>query len=228
MVKRLFDIVASLLGLLVLSPLLMGAAIGIRLTSPGPVFYRARRTGRCGHEFVMHKFRTMRLASGSSSLITTATDPRVFPLGQLLRLLKIDELPQLYDVLTGKMSVVGPRPEDPRIVDRYYGPLGRETLNVVPGLVSYGSLYNYTHGQRHLNDSDPETSYVRELLPLKLALELVYVRNHSLPGDLTIIVKTFVTIFLISLGKRNFSEPSEIIKAREILDSDRGLVVVAG
>lgn len=218
MVKRLFDVLFATLAILLLAPVFLAAAVAIRITSPGPVLYQARRTGRGGADFVMYKFRTMHVVQNSSSVITGATDARIFPAGRILRATKIDELPQLFNVLLGQMSIVGPRPEDPTIVAKHYGPLGHETLTVRPGLASYGSLYNYTHGQLWLDDSDPEKSYIEKLLPIKLALEVVYVRNSSLTSDLDIIVRTVLTIVGIASGKRRFAEPGELNAAREIMN----------
>jgi lipopolysaccharide/colanic/teichoic acid biosynthesis glycosyltransferase len=218
MVKRLFDVLFATLAILLLAPVFLAAAVAIRITSPGPVLYQARRTGCGGADFVMYKFRTMHVVQNSSSVITGATDARIFPAGRILRATKIDELPQLFNVLLGQMSIVGPRPEDPTIVAKHYGPLGHETLTVRPGLASYGSLYNYTHGQLLLDDSDPEKSYIEKLLPIKLALEVVYVRNSSLTSDLDIIVRTVLTIVGIASGKRRFAEPGEVNAAREIMN----------
>src|SRR5947209_559846 len=129
MAKRLFDVLVSAVALAVLSPLFLLAALGIRLSSRGPVFYRARRVARGGEPFTMHKFRTMHVHQGAApSAITGPSDRRVFFFGALLRRLKIDELPQFWDVLRGKMSLVGPRPEDPRIVRDHYAPEHLETL----------------------------------------------------------------------------------------------------
>lgn len=228
MAKRLFDVIASVIAIVLLSPVLLIAAVSVRLASPGPIFYRARRVGRCGEVFVMHKFRTMHADAGSGSVITGASDPRVFLAGRILRALKIDELPQLYDVLIGRMSIVGPRPEDPKIVAQYYTELGRETLSVAPGLASPGSLYNYTHGHLCLDDSDAEKSYVTKLLPVKLALELVYVRRASLAYDLRIILRTVLTIVQIGRGKRQFAEPSEMGEARGILQDEATQPVSVG
>jgi lipopolysaccharide/colanic/teichoic acid biosynthesis glycosyltransferase len=221
MVKRLFDITASTIGIILLCPVLLLTAVGIRVTSPGPVLYRARRVGRGGRIFVMHKFRTMHVATESTSAITATGDTRVFPLGRILRVLKIDELPQLFDVLMGNMAIVGPRPEDPGIVERHYGPLGMRTLDVAPGVASIGSIYNYTHGDLCLDSADPELSYAQNLLPIKLALEVVYVQNASLLLDLRIILRTVLTIALIALGKRSFADPPEMHQARAILDEQR-------
>ena len=227
MVKRIFDVIVSGFAMIVLSPVVVLAYFGVRLTSSGPAIYLALRVGRGGDVFTMHKFRTMHVGSGSGSVITGANDSRVFFVGRILRALKIDELPQLYDVLMGKMSIIGPRPEDPRIVAQYYSPLSRETLSVAPGLSSPGSIYYYTHSHLHLDDNDPERSYVEKLLPIKLALDLVYVRRASLWYDVTIILKTVGTILLIGLGKRQFSEPPELAEARKLMENaDSPLVML--
>ena len=217
MVKRLFDVIICAIAIVLFSPVLLLAYLGIRLASSGPAIYRARRVGRGGEVFVMHKFRTMHTGSDTGSVITGAKDSRVFLVGRILRALKIDELPQLYDILIGRMSIVGPRPEDPKIVTQYYSPRSRETLNIAPGLSSPGSIHYYTHSHLQLDDKDPEQSYVEKLLPIKLALDLVYMRRASLWYDVTIIMKTAVTILLIGLGKRQFAEPPEIIEARKLM-----------
>ena len=218
MVKRLFDIIASLFALTVLAPVFLAAAIGIRLSSRGPILFRTERAGRNGEPFVMHKFRTMRTEQpAGASAITAQRDSRVFPWGSLLRQLKIDELPQLFDVLRGKMSVVGPRPEDLRIVRAYYAPEHRQTLTVRPGLASPGSIYNYTHGEGLIGGQDPEGDYLRKLLPVKLALELVYVRHTSLSYDFWIICRTIGVIVQIALGKGQFSDPPEMADVERIV-----------
>lgn len=214
--KRLFDVTASALALLVLSPLLAAAAVAVRLSSPGPVLYRARRIGRHGVPFTMFKFRTMHVANTQGSVITSSSDARVFPLGRLLRALKIDELPQLWNVLRGEMSIVGPRPEDPKIVADHYDQLGHETLTVLPGLTCPGSVHFYTHGEQLVDDGDPETAYVRRLLPIKLALDVIYVRQMSLWYDLRLITRTAWTILQIAVGRRNFPEPMEMAAALQL------------
>lgn len=225
MAKRLFDFLSAFTALILLSPVLVISAISVRFCSPGPVLYRAQRTGCGGREFVMFKFRTMHVANRPGSAITAASDSRVFPLGRLLRTLKIDELPQLWNVVRGDMSVVGPRPEDPRIVREHFGPLGMETLSVRPGLASPGSLFNYTHGNALVDQQDPEGTYIRDLLPLKLALELVYVRERSLPGDLGIILRTAVTIARTGAGRTVFVDPPELAAAQVILSESRERLV---
>jgi lipopolysaccharide/colanic/teichoic acid biosynthesis glycosyltransferase len=216
MVKRLFDILVATAGLLLLGPVFGIAATGIRLSSHGPVLYRARRSGRDGETFTMHKVRTMHVHQGQeASAITGPKDLRVFFFGSLLRRLKIDELPQLYDVLRGRMSLVGPRPEDPRIVRDYYTPEQRETLRVLPGLASPGSIYNYTHGDQVLAQGNPEQIYVEKFLPLKLALDGVYVREANFFYDLRIILRACTVIVLMALARRKFPDPPEMAKLRQ-------------
>ena len=211
MAKRLFDIAAAALGLVLLAPVLTLAAVALRLTSPGPILYRARRIGLQGRPFTMYKLRTMAVDHGTSaSRVTGVKDPRVFPLGRLLRHTKIDELPQLVNILHGDMSVIGPRPEEPCFVVRHYTQLHWETLSVRPGLASPGSLYHDTHGDRFLAGGDPDALYVEHLLPLKLALDLVYVRRASLWYDLRIIGRTLTIIAGKCLGRRRFADPPEM------------------
>jgi len=221
MIKRFFDIVVSAIALVLLAPVFLIAAIGILLSSRGPIFFGSPRIGKNGRPFTMHKFRTMRVGNPpEASPITGPQDARVFPWGSLLRRLKIDELPQFYDVLRGTMSLVGPRPEDPGIVEEFYVPADWETLRVLPGLTSPASLYDYTHGDHILAQGDPDQMYREQLLPEKLALEKVYVREACLSYDLNIMLRTAVVILLIGLGKRRFSEPPEMPKARIILGQE--------
>ena len=221
MAKRLLDIVLAALGLALAAPVLGLAALGIRLSSPGPVLYRARRAGRAGACFTMYKLRTMHPRQQRTSRITGQDDPRVFPLGALLRRTKLDELPQLFNVLRGDMSIVGPRPEDPDIVARHYTPLQRETLAVRPGLASPGSLYHYTHGDALLAGGDPERTYVERLLPLKVTLDVVYVRNASLQTDVRIIGRTLATIAACIGGRSRFRDPPEAPAARALMEMER-------
>src|SRR5438034_11703500 len=161
MTKRLLDVVLASVALIALAPVLAVAALGIRLSSRGPILYRARLVGLCGRRFVMYKLRTMHVDHGGhKSVITAERDPRVFAFGRLLRRLKIDELPQLVNVLRGELSLVGPRPEDPVFVARHYAPEHRETLKVLPGMASPGSIYSSTHGDRILSGDDPEARYL--------------------------------------------------------------------
>ena len=221
--KRLVDIVLASVALTVLSPVLAAAALSIRLSSPGPILYRARRVGRNGKTFTMYKFRTMSVHQPpGASAITAPHDPRVFPTGAWLRRRKIDELPQLINILRGEMSIVGPRPEDVRIVSDHYAPLHLETLQVPPGLTSPGSIYYYSSGERLIAGGDPEALYISRLLPIKLALEIVYIREASLAYDLAIIFRTILVILLVALGKSEFPDPPEMERARPFICPVRG------
>lgn len=185
----------ALAGLVVLSPLLAGAAVAIKLSSRGPVVYRADRIGLSGRPFTMFKLRTMHHGSGEGPAITGGGDDRVSALGRGLRRLKLDELPQLVNVVRGDMAIIGPRPEAASIVAEHYTPAMRRTLEVLPGLSSPASLQYYAH-ERSLPD-DPhaaEQLYVSSLLPRKLALELVYVDNRSLSYDAQLAVRTVAAL----------------------------------
>jgi lipopolysaccharide/colanic/teichoic acid biosynthesis glycosyltransferase len=217
MAKRLFDLCLAALGLVLTAPLLAFAALGIRLASPGPLFYRARRVGKDGTLFTMYKLRSMHRDPGlPASRITGQADPRVFRFGRWLRQAKLDELPQLVNVLRGDMAIVGPRPEDPAIVARHYTTLERETLRVRPGLASPGSLFHFTHGERWLGNADPEREYVDRLMPVKLALDVVYVRRASFGYDLRVIGRTAWVICSGLAGKRSFPAPPELAAAQEL------------
>ena len=210
MVRRLFDIVLSAGALIALSPLWAIASAGIRLSSPGPLLFTARRMGRHGREFTMYKFRTMHRGAERGAAITAANDPRVYRFGRWLRASKIDELPQLINVLKGDMSIVGPRPEDPDIVRRCYRAEDLETLAVRPGLASPGSIYNYTHGEQRLTSADAVAAYGDTLLPLKLALDRVYLRDATVVYDVRIIARTVYVIVARAFGRRQFADPPEM------------------
>ena len=223
MVRRLLDAALAALALVVLAPLLGLAAVGIRLSSPGPVLFRAERVGRDRRPFIMFKLRTMHQRRRSdSSRITGAEDPRVFPFGAWLRAVKLDELPQLWNVLRGEMALVGPRPEDPAIVTQRYTALGLETLTVRPGLASPGSIYSSTHGAALLAGPDPEAAYAARLLPVKLALDVVYVRRASFWYDARIVGRTLWVILATLLGRRRFGDPPELPEARRLLAERSG------
>src|SRR2546423_6950927 len=221
MVKRLFDICCATVALVLTSPVLAIAAIAIKLCDPGPVFYRARRVGFLGREFTMLKLRTMRMADGEGPVITALHDDRVSAIGRFLRRTKIDELPQLYNILRGDMSIVGPRPEDPDIVRQHYSSEDLETLGVRPGLASPGSIYQYQSGDTMLTGDDPEGRYVDTLLKTKLALDRVYMRRATLRNDLAIIGRTLWTIGAVASGRRKFQPPPEMTAARRLLAEDR-------
>ena len=196
--------------MIVLAPLFAAAWIGIRASSPGPVLFRARRVGRGEREFTMLKFRSMHTGSEQSSPITSAGDARVFPFGRWLRRWKVDELPQLLNVLLGDMSIVGPRPEHPDIVRAHYSDRDRDTLSVRPGLASPGSIYNYTHGERSLVGADVTSQYVDELLPIKLGLDRVYVQRASIVYDVRIVSRTVSVLIAKACGRGAFEDPPEM------------------
>jgi lipopolysaccharide/colanic/teichoic acid biosynthesis glycosyltransferase len=222
MVKRLFDVVCAAAGLVASAPIIALAAVGIKLTDPGPVLYRARRVGYLGRQFTMFKLRTMRSGvSDTGPVITGHGDDRISAIGKILRKTKIDELPQLFNVLRGDMAIVGPRPEDPAIVQEHYTTPDLETLGVRPGLASPGALYQFTSAERLLKADDPETHYVDKLLKTKLALDRVYIRRASLRSDLKIIGRTMFAIGAVAVGRRKFKPPPEMAAARRLLAEDK-------
>lgn len=201
MIKRPFDIAVAALALLVAAPFIVVAASGIKLTSPGPIFYRARRAGRDGALFTMYKLRTMHVAQTEASSITAPGDNRIFPFGNLIRRLKLDELPQFWNILNGNMSLVGPRPEAPDIVEKHYSDWMHETLRIRPGVTSPGAIYNYLMADTLLDNNDLEGSYVRNLLPPKLALERAYLERANFFSDLGYVVLSAWAIVAHVLGR---------------------------
>jgi len=193
MIKRAFDIVCSGLGLLILSPLLLGVAVWIKLDSRGPVLFLQERVGRFGKPFYIHKFRTMRVENAGLQ-ITVGADPRITAAGTFLRRTKLDELPQLWDVLRGAMSLVGPRPEVPRYVALYTAKQREVVLSVRPGITDLASLVYRDEGEQLARSSDPEKTYVEQVLPAKLALSARYVRTASFAGDLRLILATLTAL----------------------------------
>ncbi len=218
MIKRLVDVLFAAIGLIVLSPFLAIAAIVIRFVSKGPILYRARLTGRRGRCFTMYKLRTMHVDQVESpSIITPAQDPRVFAFGAWLRRVKLDEVPQLVNILRGDMSIVGPRPEHPRIVALHYSPDDHELLRLRPGLTSPGTLYDYTHGDDIIGTKDPERTYVERFLPIRLTLDHVYLRHASLRYDAELIGRTLFLIASTLFGRRSVAFPPEYLEARLLL-----------
>lgn len=195
MAKRLFDILCSGLGLLLLSPLLLAVAAWIKLDSRGPVMFRQERVGRHGRPFRIHKFRTMRVdAPQLGPQITIGDDARITRSGRWLRASKVDELPQLWDVLRGAMSLVGPRPEVPRYVALYPAALRELVLSVRPGITDPASLSFRNESELLAKAADPEREYVEVVMPMKLNLAADYVRNASLLGDIRLILATLGAI----------------------------------
>lgn len=192
--KRLFDIVASGLGLILLSPLFLIVAIWIKLDSPGPVFFRQVRVGRYNKDFRIFKFRTMRVGSDKGSQITIGgRDPRVTRAGYWLRKFKIDELPQLINVFIGDMSLVGPRPEVRHYVDMYT-PEQMHVLDVRPGITDAASIKFRNESEFLKQVEDPEKHYIEVIMPMKLDLYLQYVNCHSFKGDIRLILETLWTV----------------------------------
>jgi len=191
--RRVFDCVGALGGLLLLSPLFLVAALLIRLDSSGPVFYKARRVGRNGRIFLVYKFRTMVLdADRLGAGITARGDTRITRVGRILRRFKIDELPQFYNVALGEMSLVGPRPEDPRYVATYTAEQ-REILRAKPGITSAASLA-YRNEEAILTGPDWERTYREMVLPDKLRIDLEYLQRRTLTSDLELMVRTLAKI----------------------------------
>ena len=194
MLKRAFDIVASGLGLILLSPLFLVVAIWIKLDSPGPVFFRQVRVGRFNKDFRIFKFRTMRVGSDKGSQVTIGgRDPRVTRAGYWLRKFKIDELPQLINVFIGDMSLVGPRPEVRHYVD-LWTPEQMHVLDVRPGITDAASIRFRNESEFLAKADDPEKHYIEVIMPMKLKLYLEYVNYHSFAGDIRLILETIWTV----------------------------------
>ena len=204
MLKRSFDILVSALALILLAPFFLILAVVIKLTSRGPVFYKGKRVGRGGDIFLMHKFRSMVVnADQMGTDLTPQGDPRVTKVGRFLRRTKIDELPQIIDVLKGSMSLVGPRPESP-LYTRYYDDRQKRVLSVRPGIVGPAQI-KYRHEELILKDrEDPDTYYVQELMPRKLEIDLDYSENRSLLLDIVILFKALLAVIMIK-GKKEGS-----------------------
>lgn len=187
--KRLFDVIAAAMGLAILSPLWVVIGVTIKLEDGGPVLYEARRVGLQGDIFRLFKFRTMVMnADKIGAAITAQNDPRVTKIGRFLRKTKLDELPQLFNVLKGDMSLVGPRPEDPSYV-ALYTEEQKKILNVRPGITSAASLA-YRHEEQLLSGLDWETTYKTQVMPAKLAIDLEYLSRRTFWADLELIFKT--------------------------------------
>jgi len=194
MLERLFDIIFSLVGIIILSPVLGLVALLIKLDSKESVFYRGTRVGRFGKSFKIYKFRTMVVnAEELGGPSTPEDDPRITKVGRFLRKYKLDELPQFISVLKGDMSVVGPRPEVPRYVEMYTDE-ERVILNVRPGITDWASIWNPNEGAILAGSADPERTYMEKIRPEKVRLQLRYVKEHSLWTDIGIILLTLKTI----------------------------------
>nr|WP_298998271.1 sugar transferase [uncultured Allomuricauda sp.] len=192
--KRLLDIIVSFFGILFLLPVFIVLAILVKIGSKGPVIYKQRRVGLRNADFNIYKFRTMYMNSDKKGLITIGDrDPRVTSIGFYLRKLKLDELPQLFNVLFGDMSLVGPRPEVRKYVN-YYSEKDMEVLNVRPGITDYASIEFRNENEILKNSDNPDKKYIEEILPTKLNLNKKYIQNTSFLTDIRIICLTIVSI----------------------------------
>ena len=195
--KRAFDFLVALIGLIVSSPVVAAAAVAVKLDSPGPAFFSGPRAGLDGTVFQIHKLRSMRVgADASGPAVTAGDDPRVTRVGRFLRRWKLDELPQLLNVLKGEMSLVGPRPEDPRYVERYT-PEQRRLLSVRPGVTGPSAL-SFLDEEEMLRGGQSEDRYLYDVMPRKLELELRYLDHATLATDIGILLRTAGAV----LGRR--------------------------
>jgi lipopolysaccharide/colanic/teichoic acid biosynthesis glycosyltransferase len=200
-IKRAFDILVASIGLLLLSPVFVLLLILIKLDSRGPGFYRGRRVGKDGRLFWMYKFRTMVAdADKMGPNVTYKDDPRITRLGAGLRQKRLDELPQLVNVLKGDMSMVGPRPESPEYAERYT-PEQREILKMKPGVTGPMQIAFLDEEEYLENPATLEVDYLTVMLPQKLAVEMEYIRKQSLAYDIQILLQTAKTLLLASVGR---------------------------
>lgn len=191
LIKRLFDVLASLIALIVLSPLLVILAILVATDSAGPILFRGTRAGRFGLLFRIYKFRTMVANAEKLGGPSTADhDPRITRLGKTLRRYKLDELPQLINILKGEMSLVGPRPEVPQYV-ALFSEEEKDILTVRPGITDWASIWNPDEGSWLAGCEDPEKMYLERIRPEKIRLQLQYVRKQSFHVDIRILIDTF-------------------------------------
>jgi lipopolysaccharide/colanic/teichoic acid biosynthesis glycosyltransferase len=191
MAKRIFDLVCAAVGLLLLSPPLLLIALVVKLDSPGPVFFRQERVGQGERHFRIHKFRTMRADAASVGLpVTVGDDARITRVGRVLRHYRLDELPQLIDVLRGDMSIVGPRPEVPRYVAHYPQELKARVLAVRPGMTDPATLAHIDEAALLAAAANPEREYVDVILPRKLALQADYASRATLLSDVGLLLRT--------------------------------------
>lgn len=214
LLKRLFDILFGCLLMLVVIVTYPFVALGIKLSSPGPIMYVSTRIGKGGKPFKFYKYRSMHLDDGRYKGMSEE-QKRVFTVGKIIRRTKIDELPQAINVLKGDISVVGPRPMLTTNVSKMYGGRYEPVLTVAPGLTSYASLFDYTHGDALVGNREV---YLKEIVPVKRELELYYVEHKGLWTDITLIFKTAAIILAVVFGKKKFAYPKEYYIVKERLD----------
>ena len=193
MLKRIFDIISSLFGLILLSPFMLIIAILIKLDSKGPIFFKQVRVTKNGREFKIFKYRTMKIGSDKYSQITVGKDSRITKVGDFLRKYKLDEIPQLINVLIGDMSLVGPRPEVPKYV-ALYTEEQREILKVRAGITDYASIEFSNENDILANEADPEKAYIEKIMPRKIELNKKYLSEISVMTDIKIILLTIKKI----------------------------------
>ena len=202
--KRLFDIVASFCGIVILFPLIVIVSILIKLTSKGPVLFKQVRVTKNGRLFKIYKFRTMRENSEGNKQITVGNDSRITGVGHILRKTKLDELPQLFNVLKGEMSLVGPRPEVPKYVELYTEEQ-REILEVSAGITEYASIYFSNESELLGEAENPEEFYIKKIMPYKIELNKKYIKEIGIVTDIKLIILTILKILgLVKL------EPKEL------------------
>lgn len=195
-VKRTFDLGFAIIALLLLSPLFFLGSLLAKLQSKGPVFYKATRVGKDETLFEMYKFRTMVInADTLGGSLTTYRDTRITPVGRFLRWTKLDELPNLINVIKGEMSLIGPRPEAPNYV-KYYTEIQKQVLQVKPGMTGPSQLANRDEEEKLKGQQDAEHYYITELMPKKLALDLHYVATQSIASDIGWLLKTFWVVIV--------------------------------
>lgn len=193
MIKRLFDIIVSVLGLLILSPFLLLLAIAIIIESKGGLFYMQTRVGKNNKDFKLFKFRSMVVGSDKHGLLTVGNDSRITKVGYYIRKYKLDEFAQLLNVIKGDMSLVGPRPEVRKYVDLYTDKQ-LQVLDVKPGITDIASLEYFEENELLGKSNEPEKIYIEEIMPHKLSLNLHYIDNHNLMIDIKLILKTIIRV----------------------------------
>ena len=195
-VKRTFDLGGAMIALLLMAPLFFIGSLLAKLQSKGPVFYKAKRVGKDETLFEMYKFRTMVVnADTLGGSLTTYRDTRITPIGRFLRWTKLDELPNLINVIKGEMSLIGPRPEAPNYV-KYYTEIQKQVLQVKPGMTGPSQLANRDEEEKLKGQQDAEHYYITELMPKKLALDLHYVATQSIASDIGWLLKTFWVVIV--------------------------------
>lgn len=214
----MLDRLLAALALLALSPVMALVAVILKLGSPGPLFYLAQRCGQHGQRLTVPKFRSMHHRGNvPGPSFTLPQDPRVYPFGRLMRALKLDELPQLWLVVTGRMTLIGPRPEEWTTVQGYSNWM-KQVLEVKPGLSSEGSIYDYCFGESHLEGKNHQEVYDKELMPILLAFELDYEHHRRWGSDSKLVWKTLATLFQVATGRRHFPAPPQTARVASLLD----------